>query len=383
MKKIGNYIEFLLREKGEDLLHNGNIRRAIISNSRDYSSFYYDKFLRTDFEIYTGDLIEYQNNKWLITSEINQDAGTYRGRMRRCNYRIRMVINEVLQEFDAILEGQSFGIDEGKTVNLANGKLQVILSSNLISNQIALDMRFISIENAWKVVGIDKSRLGLIILHCEKCLFGTNDDKKNEIADQDKIAQWSIFIEDMNMQVGLNKPYEFTALVRKNGIEDTTESVVWESSDGNIAVVENGLVNGISLGTVTISAYLLDKPTIRTSIAIEIVEAMEDIVTYKLWASNIDGSGKSYIDYSIKNGKKYVGVEKFINGTLAATNDTYSFVLDANGVPLNKYRFKVIDDYKCEIERLGDHQPQKLLLKATCNQTGTIVEGYVELRHLF
>lgn len=383
LKKIDDYLEFLLQEKGEEVQHKEQLKKALITGARDKISFYDDKFIRTDFEIRTGETIEYQGSKWIIISEIDKSKFSYRARMRKSNYRIKMVIDEVLCELDTIIVGISFGIEEGKYMNFEDGKIEVTIPSDDISNKIDADMRFIKMDKAWNVVGVDKSRIGLNILHCEKDLFGSNDDRENEIADKDKIAIWEIKINEENRQVALDKDFIFTATVKKNGEEDTSQIVAWESSDDSIAFINNGIVDGLALGNVIISVFIQDKPNIKTSIQLEVVESLPDIITYKMWSSYTDGSGKSYEDFSIQFNKKYYGVEKYINGIIADENDTYIFTLDPNGVPTSKYGFRLIDGYKCEIEHKEYHYPEKLKLSAESNESGEIIEVLIELKSLW
>jgi hypothetical protein len=384
LKKIDDYLEFLLQEKGDEIQHKGQLKKALITDVRDNISFYNDKFIRTDFEIQTGETIEYQESKWIIVSEIDKSKLSYRARLRKSNYRIKMVIDEVMCELDTIIEGISFGIEEGKYMNFEDGKIEVTIPAYDISNKIDADMRFIKMDKAWKVVGVDKSKIGLNILHCEKDLFGSNDDKENEIADKNKIAIWEIKINEDNRQVALDKEFIFTATVNKNGAEDTSQKVAWQSSDESIAIIDNGVVDGLALGKVIISAFIQDKPSIKTSIELEVLESLPDIINYKMWSSYTGDSEKNYEDFSVRYGsKKNYGAEKYINGIIAEENDTYTFTLDPNGVPTSKYGFKVIDGYKCEISHNEYHSPEQLKLIAESNESGEVIEAFIQLKSLW
>ena len=243
-------------------------------------------------------------------------------------------------------------------------------------------MRFIKMDKAWKVVGVDKSRLGIVILHCEKDLFGSYDDRINEIANTNLIAIWEIQINEENRQVALNKEFTFTATVMKNSTEYQGAVLVWESSDENIAVVNDGVITGVAIGSVEISVYIQDKPTVKTNIQIEVVESIPDVITYKMWSSYTDGSGKSYTDFSVRYGSsKWFGVEKYVNGVLADVNDTYSFSLNPNGTPSSNYIYTVINNYKVKLE--GEGYGYSVILSATSNESGEILTQSIQLKSLF
>lgn len=381
-KSVEDQLEFFLDEKGESVIISGIEARAIIVDIRDKINYYDDKMIRTDIAIFTGDIIEYQGAKWIIVSEIDKNKKSYKARMRKVNYNIKIVVNEELAEFKSIIEGISFGIDDGKFMSFEAGKIQVIIPSDFVSNIIEVAMRFIKMDKAWKIVGIDKSRTGLIILHCEKDLFLTYDDRENEIADTDKIAVWEIYINEENQQIAVDSDFTYTATIYKNGSEVQDAILVWESSDTNVAIVNNGLVAGVTIGNAIISVHIQDKPTINTSLQLEIIESVPDVITYKMWCSYTDGSGKSYTDFSVLYGyEKWYGTEKYINGALADHNDTYTFSLNPNGTPSNKYEYTVIDDYKVKIKANGYGNTVKLT--ATSNESGESVTQDIQLKSLF
>ena len=381
-KSVEDYLDFLLKEKGKNVVIRGIQAKAIITDVNEKISYYDDKIIRTDMEIHTGERIDYQADQWIVISEIDKNKNSYKARIRKMNYTIKIVVDEVLCEFISIIEGISFGIDEGKFMNFEAGKIQVTIPADSVSNKIDVDMRFIKMDKAWKVVGVDKSRLGIVILHCEKDLFGSYDDRINEIANTNLIAIWEIQINEENRQVALNKEFTFTATVMKNSTEYQGAVLVWASSDENIAVVNDGVITGVAIGSVEISVYIQDKPTVKTNIQIEVVESILDVITYKMWSSYTDGSGKSYTDFSVRYGSsKWFGVEKYVNGVLADVNDTYSFSLNPNGTPSSNYIYTVVNDNKVKLE--GEGYGYSVILSATSNESGEILTQSIQLKSLF
>lgn len=383
LKIIDDYLGFLLLEKGEDILYNGESKKALVSDARDKISFYDDKFIRTDFEIKTGDLIDYQDSKWIVISEVDKNRLSYKARIRKSNYKIKIVVNEELYEFDSIISSKSLSISTDKYMSFEDGSIDVVIAYNNISRQIDVEMRFIKMQSAWKIVGVDKSKLGIITLQCEKDLFVPTDDKENEIANADKLVTYTLSINEEIYEVAQGETYQYTATIYKDGLEDSTKTVSWRLSNDNATITTDGIVEGINIGTVTITAYISDKPEIFDSIDISIIEAVpEEVITYKMWSSYADGSGENYTDFTVTYGStKRFGMEKYINGVLATTNDTYTFNLDPNGTSSSNYTYSVIDDYKVEIKGTG--MGDTIILTGTSNETGENITKSILLKSLF
>ncbi|GAB7386173.1 hypothetical protein BSNK01_00080 [Bacillaceae bacterium] len=193
--------QYMLDMMGKDVLVNGNLVRALVTNT-DLNRNYDDKKISTLTEIKRGDLIEYDGKKWLIISEVNgKRYNKYKGIMRRCNYDVTFKTGETQtivgydpmgrpiyatveehQTFPTIIDSKTFDIQTGQVINMAEGKILVTLQENPESLKIALDTRFIKMGNAWKIVGKDRTKKGLIVLTAEIGLFSQYDDLENEIA---------------------------------------------------------------------------------------------------------------------------------------------------------------------------------------------------------
>jgi len=299
MNKIDKLWDFLKFEKGESITINGVQTIAIISDATDKPSYYDDKYIRTAVEIKTGDLIEYQNNKWFVISQEDKNVKTYKAKIRKSNYKIKIVLDEVLHEFESIIENVNVSISEGKVIDTIAGKIIVTIPTNTFSNKIDINIRFIKLGYAWKVVGVDRSQKGLNIIHAEKDLIGSDDDTENEIANKNLIAVWSINIADENRKINVDTDYIYIATILKNGVEYTGAKLIWQSSNSTLANVSEGTVHGIAAGVVTISVYIDINPSVRLDLNIEIAEKVPDVITYKMYKANLDGTGKDYTDFSL------------------------------------------------------------------------------------
>jgi len=245
IEKLWNFFKF---EKGQQVTINGVQNTAIISDANTNPSYYDDQYIRTDIPIKTGGVVGYQDKTWVIISQPDENKKTYRAKMRQSNYKIRVVLDEVLNEFDSIIESMSAYVEDSKYIDTVAGKIIVTVPSSELSNKIDVNCRFVKLGYVWKVSGVDRSEKGLNIIHADKDAQGANDDMVNEIANKDLIAVWSITVSDDNRNVNIGSDYTYTAIVMKNGQEDDGVVLVWSSSDESITTVLNGTVRGVALG---------------------------------------------------------------------------------------------------------------------------------------
>lgn len=174
-------------EKGEDILINNVKKRAIISNTRQKVSFYDDKFIRVskDTELKTGDLVDYQNKKWLIISEIEEGKKSCKGKIRKASFAIKFILaNDVLHELDTVVESINNKLNIESTITLDHSKIIIIMQDNTITQQIKEEMRFIFCRKAYVIENIDFTESGLIKLVCKVDPISSYDDRINEIANR-------------------------------------------------------------------------------------------------------------------------------------------------------------------------------------------------------
>ena len=382
-KQVDQMLDFFLTEKGETVIHNGFEKVALITDVTDHINYFNDKYIRSDFELHAGDVIEYQGNTYILMSQVNKDHHSYHGKLRKVNYRIKIVVNESVHEFDTVISSKTFGMTTDKYMTIEEGKIEVLLPSSFVSEQIVEAMRFIKMGSAWMITGVDQTQVGLIRLTCEKDQFGTYDDRENEIADTDKIASYTIEINEMNAEVEIGATFQYTATIYRNGTEDTSKTVEWSVSNENATISNTGLVEAISVGTLDIIAAVRKKPEVSTSLPIEVIEATPtEVITYKVWSSNTDGTVKSYTNFDLTYGStKWFGVDKFVDGNLASTNDTYTFSLDPNGTPTSAYTYTVVDQQKVELK--ADDYTYSVILNAASNETGETMSQTIQLNSLW
>lgn len=378
-KRINRQLSFFLDEFGETVLMGGEEKIALVRDVQDKMHYYDDKIIRTPFPIQTGDLVVYQNNKWLVISEVDRDKKSYRARIRKVNYHINFVLNGDLYTFPIIIEGFSAGLDEGRSIVLQDGKILVTMPVDENVKLINVDKRFITMGKAWKVVGLDRTRRGLIILHCDLTQFSNYDDRENEIANTDQLASYGIQFIQEQTTIPLGQSLTYSVQVIKDSVVIEGMELLWQSSNEEVATVTNGTVTTHQLGNATIKVSLMDFPLVQAIKEIEVIEDQTEVITYQFWSANTDGSNKSYSTFSVENGKeKMFGVEKYSNGEIASTNDAYTFELDPNGTPSSAYTYMVLTNETVKIK--ADGSGYHLILTATSNETGETISVMIELK---
>ncbi|KGM94640.1 hypothetical protein Z968_11285 [Clostridium novyi A str. 4552] len=153
---------------------------------QNYNS-YDDKIIFTDSNLEQGDIVEFVKDKYIVISDKeNVNNIYYRYIIRKLYKTIKIWIDDKLEEFDAFVETGNNITQEDKYINLPVGTIKLIMQENEKTDKIDYDKRFITMNNAYKVVGFTSEYAGLKYIYAEKTQFSAEDDKENEIADATK-----------------------------------------------------------------------------------------------------------------------------------------------------------------------------------------------------
>lgn len=269
--------QYILDTLGRDVLINNRSVRAVISNTT-LSTDVDDKKISTLTPIQRGYLVHYNDEDWLIISEVNgQRSGRYRAFMRVCDYRIKFNFTGTVKEFPAIVDGKVFDVETGQFMTLPNSKILVTLQENEETLQIVVGQRFIKMGRAWAVEALDRTQKGLMILWCKQDQFNDAvDDKENEIADAKKWV-YALDITNTETTIQINNTLQLTVSITLNGQVVNDKTVMYSTSDSNIATVDaNGLITAINTGSVTITAQLADNPTVQDAISLTVEDLPRD-----------------------------------------------------------------------------------------------------------
>jgi len=178
-------IDFFLYEKGEGIMLNGAEQVALVMDAVDKLTYYDDKLIRCKCQLKTGDIVEYNNLKYIIISQIDKDENSYRARIRKSSYRIAFNWSGNIKWFDCLEESKVFDITTGTYISYASGNIYVTVQNNSDTRNIDISQRFYVTNQPFKVAGIDKSQEGLIKLNCALDSISTQyDDVENNIVDR-------------------------------------------------------------------------------------------------------------------------------------------------------------------------------------------------------
>jgi hypothetical protein len=278
MRRLNNQIDFFVNEFGKDIQIYGSTKKGILSDASSNPSFYDDKYLIMKESYDTGTLLEYQNVKWMVISQVVVDANTYKAKIRRADWQIKLYVQNVLQCFYCIVDNLEATIEDGKVISTAVGEIKLYLQANANTNLLAISRRFIKFGSAWKITGIDKSKVGLIIIYAEKDLFTDKDDKDNEIADRWSYEEkhiYTISITDLspiNMEIGETRKLNYQ--VYDTGTLMTTfPEVVFEIENTQFATIDSaGNITAVLVGETAVTCKLKATSTISASCIIKVVQ---------------------------------------------------------------------------------------------------------------
>jgi hypothetical protein len=137
--------------------------------------------------IKSGDVVLWNSENWLMLIVDDMSGVYYRGMIRKCVSSLKWknssgVQKEAYFTFSSTTSS-NFGVEEGRVVNLGNERRQIIIQSNVDTQLIKKDQRFIFDNRAWKCTVVDGLNTGLIYLTLEEDTTNTaTDDITNRIA---------------------------------------------------------------------------------------------------------------------------------------------------------------------------------------------------------
>jgi len=228
--------------------------------------------ISTTSEIKRGDLINWNGGNWLIISEIGHKRYSYyKGIIQKCNYNIKFNFQGTIKQFPAIVDSRVFDIETNQYVSIPAGKIVVTLPNNADTDNITLGQRFISMKQAWKVTGIDRTKNGLLVLWCELDSIISSDDLVNEIANAGDYIYTLEITNGETSSIQEGSTLQLTTQVKLNGNVVTDKTITFSCDNPSIATVdENGLVTAISAGECIITASLAENPNIYDTITITV-----------------------------------------------------------------------------------------------------------------
>ncbi|WP_404592941.1 Ig domain-containing protein [Paenibacillus sp. RC73] len=309
-RSIEPWIDFFLREKGELVYINSVKQLALIRDATDTIRMTDEKIIRAATPLHTGDIVDYRYERYLITSQVDQNELSCRGRMKKCNQRLALSWDGQVKWFDAVVEGRTFSTETGKVISMPEGNIIVRLQDNADTRNIALNQRFYITHQPFKIVGMDRILNGINQLSCTLDSINTAyDDVEQNIADRWKyeIAHtYALHIHQGTLaHVLLNETLSLKVTATDNGDEIANPLITYTSSDPSvISVDQQGQIMGIALGQASITAKLTYHPTVLSIIEVRVIETGTHIYSIAITGNSIlkTGQSASYVSHIYDHG---------------------------------------------------------------------------------
>jgi len=316
---------------GDDIKINDNpeTKKGIINNVGSSVNLRFDnvKSMITNASIKRGDIVtvfwkNYNTEKWLVLSDNLRNRDYTKVIMQKCNYDIKFNFKGTIKQFPAIVDSRVFDIETNQYVSIPAGKIVVTMQSNADSENIKINDRFIKMKNAWKVTGIDRTKNGLIILHCDLDGITSSDDVVNEIANAGDYIYSLEITNGETASIQEASTLQLNTQVKLNGNIVTDKTVTFSCDNPSIATVdENGLITAISAGDCIITASLAENSSVYDTISITVIALPEHN-----YAVTISGST------SIIKTKTATYTATFTDNAVPITEESFFYITADDGV---------------------------------------------------
>lgn len=369
-KHMDNDYNYILSMAGQDILINSTPARALITNT-NLTESKDNRNISTLENIECGYLIDYDDGKWLIVSEVSgKRYNKYKGIMQKCNNTLTANIAGILYRVPCIVTDRvNLNTDTTTYITTLDNEIYLIVADDAINSNIKINDIYKVGKLNYQVKNIDDiSKSGLLIM------------KMKFTEEEQVLPNYSISITNvLPVLTDLETPVQLT-VEQKDRDTILTEPLpmVFTSSDNSIATVDStGLVTPVSVGNVVISVELEFDSTVNDSITIT-VEEVKIPETYTL-----ELTGDVSPDTEIKQGKTktYTCVKKNSSG-VEVEGAVFDFTINPESTPADKYTFTVLDDIQCSIKCNGS--PYYINLIATDRTDNSLtVSKRIRLASLF
>lgn len=373
-----NYFEFnnptdfqyLLNSAGQDVLIDGKSARALITNT-NLTESQDNKKITTLENIECGFLIDYDNGKWLIISEVNgKRYNKYKGIMQKCNNTLTVNVAGIIYRVPCIVTDKvNLNTNTSTYITTLDNEIYIMIANDTINNNIKINDIYKIGNLNYKVKNIDDiSKSGLLIM------------KMEFTAEEQVLPSYSITITNGDtLTTDTATPVQLN-IEQKDKDTVLTEPLpmVFTSSDTSIATVNStGLVTPVSVGNVTITVSLESDSTVNDFITIT-VEEVPVVETYTL---ELTGSASPDTEIIKNKTKTYTCVKKNSSG-VAVEGATFDFTIDPETTPADKYTFTVLNDTQCSIKCNGSVYYINLIATDRTDNSLTVTKR-IKLRALF
>lgn len=348
-----------LKKYGQIIRYKDNDYEVFFKDYNDYKGSSEHKYMYIKKGIVNqGDTIYAFDSNWIIVNKIiNHNDNIYdKVVIRQSKYKIAFILQDELFHFDALIDTLIHGVSTNSNIAMPTGSIILTMQENLYTSLIGIDKRLITMNQPYKVVGVDTSEFGLIKLTCERTVFLPTDDRENQIADRFDYA-FAVGIEIKQNPMKLS--YKVGEEIDLNGLQVILKYEDDTSEDLELEELEIDEFDNLLLGMQTI--YIRYKNH-TTSFQVYVSEIYYYSITidYNNEFGNIDGLEQKYEEGSVAN-------------IVAIPNEGYKFVhwADEGGEIIG-------EDAMLEIVVNGDRSVVAVFKSESLQ---VIIDGHDTIRH--
>jgi len=316
--------------------------------------------------INTGDIVEFDNSKWICTETDTTSQVSEVGIITRCNNNTLNYYDQshTLHEIPYIIQS-NINLDTDQTTYIESPSTTIILkiSNNEITRQIKRGEIY--------KIGIQSYEIKDINDIVEPGILKMEIQYSQEV--QIEHVYTISILNGNSIDIQESTTLQLNINVFDNGtLIFPTPSLTFTSSNELITTIdENGLVTAKDvIDSCDITVSLVSDSSVYKVININVIELPQDNITYELLGSVdiIKGYSQNYI------------TKKYNNGILVE-NAEFTFSVIPGTTPTNAYTLNIIDGDQCSIT--ANLYIYYITLRATDNSNGMFVENIIKLKSLF
>ena len=300
-------------EGSTTIIDNITTQVIIQSHSNPLNEGKYDKKIHMPIEtiVETGSIVEWESNKWIIVSNIDNLQAYKTASMIKSNNTFPFYdSSSTLHTIHCIVSKGLISLDEQKIISTLDSEIAVQISNTSITRQIEINDVFKIGIRSWQVTNIDDiTVLGLLIL---KMVY-------SEISQETHTFVLTI-LNGTNLSIQQDNTLQLNVNVTDNGVLLLNPTITYLSSNNLICTVNSsGLVTSVGIGSCSISA---SANGVSEDIVIEVIA--EEQSNYTLEISGSISIIKTYT-------KEYLAV--FKNNGLPIVKESIFWLTGIDNLP--------------------------------------------------
>ncbi|GGJ80520.1 hypothetical protein GGR02_003483 [Anoxybacillus voinovskiensis] len=177
-----NDFQFLLDMTGETVLVDNVSRKCILQNAKigDYE----EKYIYTLSSIQRGNIVRHNEKNYLVVSDVTENSVYRKALMRKTNETIRIEQTEQrivsyndfgepiyenvvvsVADVPCIVDKYTFRIDDFAPIRVAENQIIVTMKDDVLNREkFVVNFEFVLYEQNWKVIDVDMTKKGILIL---------------------------------------------------------------------------------------------------------------------------------------------------------------------------------------------------------------------------